>query len=458
MDADEIGRLIGDLENRVERLRSLYEQYFMGIERLEPLTARKDVDRRLWTLRREQIRNTGLRFKLETTVQRYNTYQQYWQRIVREIEQGTYQRDLGRAAQRFGDNAVTGFARRRQKMFENAVSKKAERDGRRTGSQPLPSETADVDEAPPSSNRLDVTFEDADAASTRIPVPGATAQPASVAPPQVAAARAAPAVPAAPGAYKGASVPPPRPPIGASLGQSVSPPRPSMASSLEQRAPQPPPVPPPEEPLSLSFGSSFPQPLNAPPAARLGAAAVPAAKPAAVTAGNPRAPVASGAKPTPVATPVKPATPVASPAAFRAPAPAASPSNAGAASSPAKLAVREPVLTRQATAAGAPKPTGDPVERTPPARPPAASRPDASPAVLSEDNSLSPIRIRQIYGQFVEAKRKANESTASVTYEKIAANLESAAKELRAKHKARSVDFEVVMKNGKPVLKPVVKG
>ena len=76
----------------------------------------------------------------------------------------------------------------------------------------------------------------------------------------------------------------------------------------------------------------------------------------------------------------------------------------------------------------------------------------------SDDTSLSPIRMRQIYGAFVEAKRRANESTASVTYEKIASNLESVAKELRAKHNARSVDFEVVMKNGKPVLKPVVKG
>jgi hypothetical protein len=96
----------------------------------------------------------------------------------------------------------------------------------------------------------------------------------------------------------------------------------------------------------------------------------------------------------------------------------------------------------------------------PAARPPAASRPDVPPpgAVLSDDNGLSPIRMRQIYGQFVEAKRKANESTAAVTYEKIASNLESVAKELRAKHNARSVDFEVVMKNGKPVLKPVVKG
>ena len=109
---------------------------------------------------------------------------------------------------------------------------------------------------------------------------------------------------------------------------------------------------------------------------------------------------------------------------------------------------------------GGPLPGARPAERlaAPPQRAAAASRPDIQPSSSSEDASLSPIRMRQIYGAFVEAKRRANESTASVTYEKIASNLESVAKELRAKHNARSVDFEVVMKNGKPVLKPVVKG
>ena len=89
MEAAEIEQLIAELETQVERLRALYEQYFMGIERIEPLIMRKDIDRRMWLLRREQIRNTGLRFKLQDTMQRYNTYQQYWQRIVREIENGT---------------------------------------------------------------------------------------------------------------------------------------------------------------------------------------------------------------------------------------------------------------------------------------------------------------------------------------------------------------------------------
>src|SRR4051812_23222366 len=101
----------------------------MGIERIEPLILRKDVDRRLWMLRREQIRNTGLRFKLQTTVQRYNSYQQYWARICREIENGTYQRDVKRAADKFGDAAAsTALGRRRQKMFERGLARKEERD------------------------------------------------------------------------------------------------------------------------------------------------------------------------------------------------------------------------------------------------------------------------------------------------------------------------------------------
>lgn len=66
--------------------------------------------------------------------------------------------------------------------------------------------------------------------------------------------------------------------------------------------------------------------------------------------------------------------------------------------------------------------------------------------------------MRQIYGQYVEAKRRANESTAAITYDKIAANLRETAKQLKTKHSGRNIDFEVVMKNGKPVLKPVVKG
>lgn len=92
--------LVNELETRTDRLRALYEQYFMGIERMPPLVPHKDVERRIQVLRKEQIRNTGVRFRFQMIIQRYNTYQSHWQRICRQIEEGTYKRDLLRAQRR----------------------------------------------------------------------------------------------------------------------------------------------------------------------------------------------------------------------------------------------------------------------------------------------------------------------------------------------------------------------
>ena len=76
---------INELEDRVDRLRNIYEQYFLGFERLEPTVPRKDVDRRFAILRKEQIRNTAMRFRLNVITQKYNTYAMHWVRICRQI-------------------------------------------------------------------------------------------------------------------------------------------------------------------------------------------------------------------------------------------------------------------------------------------------------------------------------------------------------------------------------------
>jgi hypothetical protein len=366
LDAEELAQLIEELETRVERLRAVYDQYFMGIERLEPLVMRKDVDRRLWILRREQIRNTGMRFKLQTTIQRYNTYQQYWARIVREIENGTYQRDLGRAAARFGENSVTAFGKRRQKMFEKGAAKKAEREAARratTSSSPPP--PGGDDRSPPAEDSFDVAFEDSDVFADAIAPPKVPLDLDEDEPPTPRAARRISTPPhGSPAMVPPQDVPTPR------HGSFPPPPMPKTVS-------KPPPAP------------------------------APAAGPASRSS---RRPAGKGALP-PVQAPPKRAPP--------APVPAA--------------AQMKPPVDR---------PT-----------PPAGTGTNPTP-----EGELSPARLRQIYGQYVEAKRKANESTAAITYDKIAANLRETAKQLKSKHKGRNVDFEVVMKNGKPVLKPIVKG
>jgi hypothetical protein len=118
MDTAEIERELSDLETRIDRLRALYEQYFLGIEKMEPSIPRRDAERKIQVLRKEQIRNTAQRFKFQMLVQRYNTMQQHWARVTREIENGTYRRDVMRAAARFGEKeALTITGKKRQKQY-----------------------------------------------------------------------------------------------------------------------------------------------------------------------------------------------------------------------------------------------------------------------------------------------------------------------------------------------------
>jgi hypothetical protein len=91
---------LSDAEVQLSRIKHLYEQWFQGIERLEPQIARKQFDRTLHELRKVKPRNTALRFRYSMLIQRYTTLQTYWRRVARQIEEGTYRRDLLRARRR----------------------------------------------------------------------------------------------------------------------------------------------------------------------------------------------------------------------------------------------------------------------------------------------------------------------------------------------------------------------
>src|SRR5688572_3357557 len=122
---NELDVALEELEGRLERLRALYEQYFIGIEKIEPSVPRQDIDRRIYALRKVQIRNTAKRFKLQTIIQRYNAFQQYWLRTCREIENGTYHRHVARAQSRFGDVPLTVAGRRKARRKAEAEEQRA---------------------------------------------------------------------------------------------------------------------------------------------------------------------------------------------------------------------------------------------------------------------------------------------------------------------------------------------
>lgn len=97
LDPAEIDALIHELETKISRLRAIYEQYFMGIERMPPHTLRKDVVRLIYQMETLYIRNTATKFKVRSLIQRFNSYKAYWSRVERQIEEGTYSRDIRRA-------------------------------------------------------------------------------------------------------------------------------------------------------------------------------------------------------------------------------------------------------------------------------------------------------------------------------------------------------------------------
>ncbi len=286
MTPKEFEILLSDAEVQLSRVKHLYEQWFQGIERIEPNIPRKQFDRTLRLLRKEQPRNTAMRFRFQTLVQRYTTLQTYWRRIGRQIEEGTYRRDLLRAR------------RRREAARAERESKKPRR-----SSSPLeldPNENVDVDE---------LIADAADRVDHLLKTPEPSSKVANL-----------------------------------DLDESRSTPRRNAM--------------PPEE-----------------------------------------------------------------------------------ASEVARF--------------GKPQPSPGPQRRKP--SPAAGTARRAPPPIASRSKGPGDARMRQIYETYVDAKRKNNERTDKIDYETVAKSLKKMVPKLERKHKGKRVDFQVVVKDGKVGIKPVVK-
>lgn len=96
----EFEAMLTEADGRLKRLRTLYDQWFCGIERFEPHQHRTQFDMLMTRMGNALPRNTALRFRYQQLQQRYKTYSTYWSRVARQIEEGTYHRDVLRARRR----------------------------------------------------------------------------------------------------------------------------------------------------------------------------------------------------------------------------------------------------------------------------------------------------------------------------------------------------------------------
>jgi hypothetical protein len=68
---------------------------------------------------------------------------------------------------------------------------------------------------------------------------------------------------------------------------------------------------------------------------------------------------------------------------------------------------------------------------------------------------LSDDKLRAVYNAYVKAKKTCNEDISRISFDQVAQSLRKQIPELMKKHNARSVEFKVVIKDGKATLRAV---
>lgn len=86
----------------VDRLRISYNQFFLGVEKRPPWMLREQLEKRLRNSELNDTRRAGLKFRFQTLLQKYRTHEVYWDRVLREIEEGRFNREEYRRNMGYG--------------------------------------------------------------------------------------------------------------------------------------------------------------------------------------------------------------------------------------------------------------------------------------------------------------------------------------------------------------------
>lgn len=141
MTPSELDLLLRDVDARIEKIKVQYDMYFGGFERRPPLQPRRELDAMVLQLRREPVGATATRFRVQSLIQKCSTYTQKWDRIMAQIEQGTFKRPQ-RASSSSGASSHSGAG-----LPSRVVAKTSY-----TLAPPEPEEDDDLDTLKPAAN------------------------------------------------------------------------------------------------------------------------------------------------------------------------------------------------------------------------------------------------------------------------------------------------------------------
>jgi hypothetical protein len=108
------------------------------------------------------------------------------------------------------------------------------------------------------------------------------------------------------------------------------------------------------------------------------------------------------------------------------------------------------------TAAEPPAATARSAPKNPVPRKPAAAALSAASSPQAPKPGVTDERIRELHVRLLDAKRQVNDA-GKVSVDGLTKSLRAAESRLRQQHGDRRIDFDVVIKDGKAVVKPILR-
>src|SRR2546422_324035 len=85
-DQGAINKEIDAIDAEIAQLRNTYEQFFLGIERRPPTEQHKDIKKRIDRIKGSFVRQTALKFRINTLHSKFLSFERLWERTKKEIE------------------------------------------------------------------------------------------------------------------------------------------------------------------------------------------------------------------------------------------------------------------------------------------------------------------------------------------------------------------------------------
>ena len=411
-----IDELLDDLQARIDRLKVLYEQYFIGIQKLEPLVPRREIQRAMLEIAQKNIRNTGVRFRFNTLNQKWNVYTTYWNRTCSQIANGTYVRDLARAQRNM---ARRGLELPDEMKRSAAAARVAEKEKARVEEQM----SAAVDPSEPFSTGMATGFDDIDSMFDSIADTSLPPRPS----PEPDEFTSAPATLMSPSPFPGARPDDTQRDLPAARGAM-------MAGETQPGWPD--------------------QTVRDLPAARKGMMPEIQPPPRMMPGMVPAATRGPGAAPRIAPPPRLGSLPPPSPPDTAAPAQAL----ADEITSPRTVPPPSRSEQKHRTPRHITRPRMAAIKR-PESSPGMSSAPRPSPPrpLVPQSTGPNDAQMRDLYDKYVSAKRANGEATDKVSFESLQRTVQKTASAVSQAHNARAVDFTVAVKDNKVILKATPK-